>query len=69
MNNQLFIQIKNEYEGEIILDSTTKLPKSKKNENHGWGMQSILSFSKKIDGTVGCYLNNGIFDIMLYAKF
>ncbi len=69
MNNQLFIQTKNEYEGEIILDSTTKLPKSKKNGNHGWGMQSILSFSKKISGTVGCYLDNGIFHIMLYAKF
>lgn len=69
MNNQLFIQTKNEYEGEIILDSTTRLPKSKKNGNHGWGMQSILSFSKKIGGNVGCYYDNGIFDIILYAKF
>lgn len=68
-NSQLFIQTKNEYEGEIILDSITKLPKSKKSGNHGWGMQSILSFSKKIGGTVGCYLDNGIFDIMLFAKF
>lgn len=68
-NSQLFIQTKNEYEGEIILDSITKLPKSQKSGNHGWGMQSILSFSKKIGGTVGCYLDNGIFDIMLFAKF
>lgn len=69
MSNHLFIQTKNEYEGEIILDHTTRLPISKKNENHGWGMRSILSFSKKIGGTIGCYLDNGIFHIMLYAKF
>lgn len=69
MNSQLFIQTKNEYEGKIILDSTTKLPKSTKNGSHGWGMQSILSFSKKIGGTVGCYLDDGIFHIMIYARF
>lgn len=68
-DHQLFIQSKNEYKEEILLDSQTKLPKSKKSGNHGLGMQSILAFSKKINATVGCYLDNGIFHIMLYVKF
>ncbi|NBI86607.1 GHKL domain-containing protein [Lachnospiraceae bacterium] len=69
MDGQLFIQTKNEYEGEILLDSVSRLPKSKKNGNHGLGMQSILAFTKKINGTVGCYLDDGIFCIILVAKF
>ncbi len=67
--SQLFIETKNKYEGEILLDSITNLPKSKKNGNHGLGMQSILAFSKKMNGTVGCYLEGGIFHIMMTAKF
>lgn len=67
--DQLFIQTKNKYEGEILLDPVTKLPRSKKSGNHGLGMQSILAFSKKINGTIGCYLDDGIFHMMMYAKF
>ena len=66
---QLFIQTKNAYEGEIQLDPVTGLPKSHKSGNHGLGMQSIQAFSEKIDGTTGCYLDGGIFCMMLAAKF
>ena len=69
VEDHLLIQTKNEYEGEILLDSVTGLPKSKKNGNHGLGMQSISAFSEKINGTVGCYLNNGLFHIVIFAKF
>ena len=58
----------NQYKEEILIDSVTGLPKSKKGGNHGLGMQSILGFSEKIHGSLGCYLNNGIFDIVLFAK-
>lgn len=66
---QLFIQTKNAYEKEIIFDSQTGLPKSDKGENHGLGMQSTLAFSDKIDGSIDCFCENGIFHLILFAKF
>lgn len=65
----LLIQVKNKYYNEIILDSVTGFPKSTKGGNHGFGMQSVLAFAEKIGGETGCYLDNGIFNIMLFAKF
>lgn len=69
LKDHLFIQTKNEYEEEILLDTDTGLPKSRKSGNHGLGMQSILAFSEKIGGTIGCYLDDGIFRIVLFARF
>lgn len=69
LKDHLFIQTKNEYEGNILLDANTGLPKSRKSGNHGLGMQSILAFSEKNGGTIGCYLEDGIFRIMLFARF
>ncbi len=65
----LLIQMKNEYDKEIILDAVTGFPKSTKGRNHGLGMQSVLAFAEKIGGEAGCYLDNGIFNIMIFAKF
>lgn len=69
MKDHLFIQTKNEYEKDILLDPVTGLPKSQKSGNHGLGMQSILSFAEKTGGTIGCYLDDGIFRIIMSAKF
>lgn len=69
MKDHLFIQTKNEYEEEILLDPVTGLPKSQKSGNHGLGMQSILSFAEKTGGTIGCYLDDGIFRIIMSTKF
>lgn len=69
MEDHLFIQTKNEYEEDILLDEETGLPKSRKSGNHGLGMHSILAFSEKIGGTIGCYLDDGFFRIVLFAKF
>lgn len=69
LKEHLFIQTKNEYEEEILLDSSTGLPKSRKSGNHGLGMQSVLAFSEKTGGTIGCYLDDGIFRIMMFSKF
>ncbi len=69
LKDYLLIETKNEYEGELILDSITGLPKSQKSGNHGLGMQSILAFSEKTGGTIGCYPDNGIFRIMMFARF
>ena len=55
MDGQLFIQTKNAYAEEIDFDSRTGLPKSKKGENHGLGMQSAEAFSDKIGGDISCY--------------
>lgn len=66
---QLFIQTQNAYKEHIAFDSQTGLPKSKKGENHGLGMQSILAFSDKIDGAIDCYCESGIFHMILFAKF
>ncbi len=65
----LFIDMKNEYEKEIIMDAVTGLPKSKKGKNHGFGMQSVQAFTEKTGGNIGCYCKNGIFQIILFAKF
>lgn len=65
----LLMQMKNEYDKEIILDEVTGFPKSTKGGNHGLGMQSVLAFAEKIGGETGCYLDNGIFNIMIFAKF
>ncbi len=67
--DHLFIDMKNEYEKEIIMDAVTGLPKSKKGKNHGFGMQSVQAFTEKTGGNIGCYCKNGIFQIILFAKF
>ena len=66
---QLLIHIKNAYEKEIVFDSETGLPKSRKGKNHGLGMQSVQAFADKIGGTLGCYCEQGLFQVLLYAKF
>lgn len=68
LSDHLLIETKNEYQEEIVLDSITGLPKSRKGANHGLGMQSVLGFSEKINANLGCYLDNGIFHIVLFAK-
>lgn len=67
--DHLLIQMKNEYEKEILFDSQTGLPKSRQGKNHGIGMQSISAFSEKIGGNIGCFCEDGMFHIMLFAKF
>lgn len=65
----LLLHIRNEYRQEIVFSDVTGLPKSNKGKNHGLGMQSILAFSDKLGGNVGCYCEKNIFHIMLFAKF
>lgn len=65
----LLIHMKNEYEKEIVFDAETGLPKSQKGRNHGFGMQSVQAFSDKIGGNLGCYCEDDMFHILLYAKF
>ncbi len=66
--DHLLIHMKNEYREDIILDAQTGLPKSRKGKNHGLGMQSVQAFADKIGGSIGCYCEEGIFQIMLFAK-
>ncbi len=68
-DDHLLIHMKNEYDTEIVFDSYTGLPKSRKGGNHGWGMQSVQAFSDKIGGEITCYCESGIFHIMLFARF
>ncbi len=65
----LLIQMQNEYEGEVVLDPETGLPQSGKGGDHGLGMQSFLAFSEKIEGDFACECKDGVFLIMLFAKF
>ena len=65
----LLICLKNKYENEIIFEEGDSLPKSRKGKNHGLGMQSVKAFSDKIGGSIGCYCEDGIFHITLFAKF
>lgn len=65
----LLVQTKNEYGKEILFDSQTGLPKSNKGNGHGLGMQSVSAFSDKIGGNIGCFCENDIFRMIIYAKF
>lgn len=67
--DHLLIHMKNECEKDVIFDSETGLPKSQKGQNHGLGMQSVQAFSDKIKGNISCYCEDGLFHIMLFAKF
>lgn len=67
--DSLLIHIKNGYEKEILFDSETGLPKSRNGKNHGFGMQSVQAFADKIGGNLGCYCEDSMFHIMLFAKF
>ncbi len=67
-SDYLLVDIKNEYDGEIIFDAQSGLPKSRKGKNHGLGMQSVQAFSDKISGNIGCYCEGNRFHIMLFAK-
>ncbi len=64
----VFIQVRNQYEEEIALDAQSGLPQSASGEGHGLGMQSVKAFSDKIGGNLGCYCEDDIFCIMLFAK-
>ena len=46
----------------------TGLPEYSAGEGHGLGMQSVQSFSDKIGGNIGCYCEDGVFHLMLFAK-
>ena len=61
--------MKNECQEALVFNPATGLPKSSKGAAHGLGMQSILAFSEKIDGNIDCFLENGMFFIILFAKF
>lgn len=67
--DHLLVETKNEYEGELVFDPFTGLPKSEKGKHHGLGMQSVSAFSDKIGGDIGCFCEDGIFRILLFAKF
>ena len=67
--NYLLLQVENEYGREIPFDAVSGLPKSGKGSAHGFGMQSAQAFSDKIGGSLGCYCEEGVFHIMIYAKF
>lgn len=66
--DRLMIHMINEYEKEIIFDSETGLPKSRKGKNHGFGLQGVQAFADKIGGTLGCYCEQDMFHVMLFAK-
>lgn len=67
--DHLLINLQNPYEKEIFFDSVSGLPKSKKGGNHGLGMQSVSAFADRIGGSIGCFCEDGLFHIMLFAKF
>ena len=68
-DEHLLIRMENEYETELLFDASTGLPKSRKGGNHGLGMQSVQAFMEQLEGNVGCYCEEGVFKIMLFAKF
>ncbi|MDE6846494.1 MAG: GHKL domain-containing protein [Lachnospiraceae bacterium] len=68
-SEHLLIDMENECEKEIDFDSITGLPKSKRGEGHGLGMQSVQAFLDKLGGNIECYCENNRFRIILFVKF
>lgn len=65
----ILIQTENECEEDMSFDASSGLPKSRKGKSHGIGMQSVSAFSDKIGGNIGCYCENGMFHMIVFAKF
>lgn len=68
-SHHLLIDMENECDKELIFDSVTGLPKSRKGGNHGLGMQSVLAFSDKLGGSIECFCEDHRFRIILFVKF
>lgn len=64
----LLVDMENRYEGEIAFNPVTGLPRSKRGEGHGLGMQSVLAFSDRLGGNIGCYCEGGRFRIVLFVN-
>lgn len=64
----LLIDMENECTQEIIFDSITGLPTSRKGKGHGLGMQSVQAFSDKLGGSIECYCENHRFRIIVFVK-
>ncbi|MCM1257659.1 MAG: GHKL domain-containing protein [Roseburia sp.] len=67
--DHLLIHMNNKYEGELLFDSETGLPRSRRGQNHGFGMQSVKAFSDKTGGMLSCYSEDDMFHIRLFSKF
>ena len=75
--NLFFIEVKNDFSGELILDSETGLPISSKEDNrlHGLGMENIQRCAKKYMGdtdiTISGTGNRKRFNliVMMYEKY
>ena len=61
-NNQLFIQITNNYEGKVIF--TDDMPLSTK-ENHGFGTKSIAIVARKYGGVYSFTAEDGVFKVSI----
>lgn len=68
-DDYFLIQMENEYGEEIEFDPVSGLPKSRRGRDHGFGMQGAQAFSEKIGGSFVCYCEDGVFHIMIHAKF
>ncbi len=65
----LLIDMENACEKEIIFDTVTGLPKSRRGGDHGLGMQSVLAFSERLGASIDCYCEKGRFRFMMFANF
>lgn len=65
----LLVDVENACEKELEFDSATGLPKSKRGEGHGLGMQSVLGFSDRLGGNIDCHCENKRFRIILFVNF
>lgn len=67
-NKILLIDMENHCDEELLFDSITGLPKSRRGKGHGLGMKSVWAFCDKLGGTIDCYCENNRFRIILFAK-
>lgn len=65
VRDQLLIEIRNTFDGDIQFDRKTALPQSSRGEGHGLGLRSVAHFAERAGAALDCGIEDGIFVVRL----
>jgi hypothetical protein len=65
VKGQLFFEASNSYTGTLNFAPDTGLPVSEKGKGHGYGLRSVLAFSKKHGASFDCQTDGEVYHVRL----
>lgn len=65
VKGQLFLETENPYNGDLHISADTGLPLTRQGGEHGYGLRSVLAFSKKSGSSFDCETADGLFRVIL----